>query len=92
MIDVNRETLLRLKQAAKRLPGNVHISTVYRWIKLGVNGGTKLEAVKMGGQLYTSEEAMQRFGNALTTPEGETDVRPDPRTTAAEAELARLGM
>jgi hypothetical protein len=67
MIDVKSEKLLRLeavsrikwlpKQSTKRLA----FSTVYRWATRGVRGGIKLETVRIGSALHTSEEAVERF-------------------------------
>jgi hypothetical protein len=99
MIDLSSETLLTLAQAARlRPPGRrgrpTHVSTIYRWIARGVRGH-KLQAIRLGGALFTSREALQRFAEQLTLgPDG--PPRPptgaDKRRVAAAAdeELTRL--
>ena len=72
MIDLNEEHLISIAEAARlRPPGRsgrpTHASTVYRWIGGGVRG-IKLEAVRLGGSLYTSREAIQRFAERLSAP------------------------
>src|SRR5437868_2812792 len=63
MIDLQSEQLLTLTQAARMRPLGrqgrpTHLSTVYRWISRGVRGH-RLEAIRLGGSLYTSREAVQ---------------------------------
>jgi hypothetical protein len=70
MIDIHRERILTPAQAARvRPPGRkgrpTNVATVYRWIKKGVRG-VKLEGIRIGGSLYTSQEALQRFAERLT--------------------------
>jgi Protein of unknown function (DUF1580) len=60
MIDIATERLLSFTQAAKALPGRVHLSTIHRW-RLGGVRGIKLESVLIGGKRLTSAEALQRF-------------------------------
>ena len=66
MIDFQNERLLTLKQAANMLPPfggrPVHPSTLWRWCSKGLNS-VKLEFVKVGGRMCTSEEALNRFLN-----------------------------
>ncbi len=103
MIDISSERLLTLAQAARiRPPGRrgrpTHPSTVYRWIAQGLKSH-KLEAIRLGGTLYTSAEALQRFAERLTSgadgngpqpPGACVSPRSPPATTAAE--LDRLGL
>lgn len=103
MIDISTERLVTLAQAARiRPPGRrgrpTHPSTVYRWISRGVKG-QKLEAVRLGGTLYTSAEALQRFADRLTSAAPSEGEGPDmtsrgPRSppTAAQEALSRLGL
>jgi len=65
MIDPNTEHLITLKQAARQLPGNVHLSTLHRWRMRGVKG-VKLETLMIGGRRYTSVEALSRFFERTT--------------------------
>lgn len=92
MIDINREELLTLAQAARRIPSRtgkgLHVSTVGRWALKGLRG-VKLETIQVGGTKYTSKEAVQRFFDALTRL---TEKRRDQgeRLDKVEAELGRM--
>lgn len=71
IIDLNHETLLSVAEVPRRLPSRpggrrVHISAVYRWIRRGVRG-VRLEAIRVGGTMYTSVEALERFAQRLST-------------------------
>lgn len=65
MIEIAAEQLLSLKDAARRLPGRLHYSTIFRWATTGTRYG-RLETVVIGGQRYTSIEALQRFAESST--------------------------
>jgi hypothetical protein len=72
MIDITRETLLTLAQAADELPRRrrgkkTHLSTLYRWATAGCRG-VRLETLQIGATRCTSREALQRFFEALTAP------------------------
>ncbi|MDM4014695.1 DUF1580 domain-containing protein [Roseiconus lacunae] len=54
------EARSEIKQATGRRPDK---TTVYRWVNRGV-GGTKLEAVRLGGVIITSRQAITRFIDA----------------------------
>ncbi len=69
MIDIATESLIPLREAPRRLPPRptgkrVHISACYRWVSRGVRG-IRLEAIRVGGTMYTSLEALQRFADRL---------------------------
>jgi hypothetical protein len=92
VIDLSTETLISLTQAARlRPPGRngrpAHVSTIYRWITSGMSG-IRLEAIRIGGSLYTSVEALQRFADRLTSGTA-TSQRVDVRV---ESELDRIGI
>jgi hypothetical protein len=98
MIDVSTEQLLTLAQAAQLRPAGrrgrpTHTSTVYRWISRGLRGH-RLEAIRLGGALYTSREALQRFAELLTAGSpGHLTGRGRRRAAdAADEELTRLGL
>ena len=65
MINPSTEHLITLKQAARQLPGNVHLSTLHRWRLRGVKG-VKLDTLMLGGRRYTSVEALYRFFERTT--------------------------
>jgi hypothetical protein len=64
------EELFALRDAAKFLPlrrcgKQAHPVTLTRWAARGLRG-VKLEVLRIGGTLYTTKEALQRFFEALT--------------------------
>jgi hypothetical protein len=70
MIDTATENLVPLRDIPKRLPfrangKRLHISAVYRWTTCGVRG-VMLETVRIGGQLFSSTEAIQIFAERLS--------------------------
>jgi hypothetical protein len=72
VIDIHDDQLLTPAQAASLRPSGrrgrpTHPSTIYRWMKFGVRG-VRLDSVRIGGSLYTSREAFQRFADQLTNP------------------------
>jgi hypothetical protein len=86
MIDIRRETLLTFMRATSLLPRRrrgrkCHVSTLYRWSTVGVRG-VVLESIQVGGTRCTSEEALQRFFEALSGVEpnvvGGTDAARGP--------------
>jgi hypothetical protein len=68
MISENSEKLISLKQASRLVPtfdGNtVHAGSVWRWSRKGIHG-VRLEYVRCGRRIATSEAAMRRFFDAL---------------------------
>lgn len=64
MLNIQSETLLQLREVPtwtdENLGRRVHISTVFRWRQRGARG-VKLETVLIGGNRYTSVEALHRF-------------------------------
>lgn len=74
MIDNSGETMRLLKRAAKRIPGNPHFTTVFRWTKKGVRG-VRLEATRVGGRWYTSDEAVDRFLARLNADSKSNDTK-----------------
>jgi len=101
MIDLSKETLVSIGQAARKLSTDDHIvnpSTVWRWMTSGcqsrAGGVVKLDAAKVGGRWYTSDRALQEFAEALTGsgPDGEdapAEARsPKPRPASARRRAA----
>lgn len=89
MIDVSREELIPIRLVPRRLPPrpsgrSVHVSAVYRWVQRGVRG-VRLDAIRIGGTTYTSQEALQRFG----TTAGASIPAPPPTTVARSAQIDR---
>jgi len=70
MIDINKEKLISLSNAAEQLPARrngkkPHPSTLYRWATNGLRGVT-LEVLRVGSTTCTSLPALQRFLTKLT--------------------------
>lgn len=58
MVDFAKETVIDVQRLAKRL--DVSADTVRRWMRQG------LEKTKLGGRVYTSLEAVNRFSQPTT--------------------------
>ncbi|MEW4565771.1 DUF1580 domain-containing protein [Bremerella sp. JC770] len=85
-IDVKQESLLSFSALAGSLPSRregrpVHVSTIYRWHAIGLQGVT-LEAVRVGGGWCTSWEAFARFCDRLTALE---EGSPQHRARSAQS-------
>jgi len=79
---------------ARRKGRKLHSSTVFRWIGRGVRG-VKLEAVRVGGTLCTTEAALARFFQLLAEPQPRRDVlTTSSRELCAkiDAELDKAGL
>ncbi len=109
-IDLQAEELLSLTDAAKALPPidgkRPHVSTIWRWVRRGVRG-IRLEHVRLGHRVCTSQEALARFAQRLADADDRAVGRPvgrlqtKPTRTAAkrqravesaENELTQLGI
>lgn len=89
-IDIENERVIPIREAPKHIPGRPNVSTAYRWMTDGVkvsgtNERVRLETVKVGGQRFTSIEAIQRF-IARTTRN--SPGAPAPRPTSRQREAA----
>ena len=94
MIDLRTERLITLTEAAKILPRKPCVATLWRWRNAGVRG-RRLESVVVGGRIYTSAEALQRFalasGSPAPAPRDTTHAR-EKRQRAVERELQAAGL
>jgi hypothetical protein len=63
------ENIITIGQATRLVPSRtgkrLHISTIHRWIAVGVRG-VRLESIMVGGVRMTSVEALQRFSDRLS--------------------------
>jgi len=94
MIDLKTETLLTLSQAAALLPGRPSTASLWRWRKKGARG-RRLESLVLGGKVFTSVEALQRFAEQQGGSEGLIIRSPMQRERAirkAEKELRNHGI
>ena len=98
-IDPLSDELLTLPQAAAILPrrregSKVSASTLWRWYTRG-SRGVRLEIVKVGGQTYTSREALRAFIEARslagTAPVPQAPA-PSTRSRRAMEKLKAMGM
>lgn len=77
------ETLLTLRQAARRFPGGhpdhpgrgLHVNTLRRWARDGI-AGVRLRTVSRGGRVYTSIEELARFDAAVARARERLKVAP----------------
>lgn len=84
----------RLNWIPRRRRGRkLHYSTVNRWFRRGVRG-VHLEAIRTGGTLCTSEQALARFFQQLATKDESEPVKGgDHRVSAAtQRELEAHGL
>lgn len=92
-IDLSSETVIPLRDGAKHCPGRPHISTFYRWMQRSQN---PLETIKVGGRIYTSVEAIQRFAERCSNPGVATNVRTSKQRQReiqhATTELTKVGI
>ena len=95
MIDVAKEKLLNLPQATALFPDRPSVATLWRWRTKGVHGRT-LESVRIGGKIYTSVEAIQRFaqqhGGDSAEPPGRTPAARERAIAKADQELTKAGV
>jgi hypothetical protein len=67
-IDITKDKLISLKDAAKLFPkaggGHIHSKTVKNWITHGYQG-IKLEGAQVGSKFYTTTDALRRFSEQL---------------------------
>jgi hypothetical protein len=99
LISVNEARTLRLLRRAGRRNQPVGLEVIRRWCRDGVRGAkgsrVRLEHVKIGKKLYTSEPAVGRFVMRLNeespVPLREVDAA-GLAHSRAEAELAAAGI
>jgi len=98
MIDLETETLILPADVCRMFPGRkgkgISRSTVWRWMLRG-RRGHKLESLIIGGQRYTTREAVCRFVAACNHGRNGQSVRTqryeDRRAQLVERELQAEG-
>ena len=97
-MSLSKEKQITLRDAAKITPKPIHPSAPWRWMRRGVlaRNGERiyLEGIRVGGKLFTSEEAMQRFFVAVTEADDEhfreSHSSPSASCTPSESRRAYL--
>lgn len=86
------EEKIDLTQAAKRCPGRPSCSALWRWCRRGIRARSGervcLEHVRVGGRLYTSHAACERFFVSVTAADAE-HFRVDTAAPLAAGSLVR---
>lgn len=85
-IDIETERCISINDAPKYFPGRPNVSSIYRWLGKGIRGA-RLETIVVGGQRFTSVEAIQRFIER-TTANSPGASAPVPRPTSRQREAA----
>ena len=95
------EDLLTLRQAAQLIPSRsgrpIDVSSIWRWTLRGIKG-KRLESVSLGGQKYTSRQALARFVSAInpsmeaTAPAARTHAQRASGSVRAGEQLTRAGI
>ncbi|MDA0661090.1 MAG: DUF1580 domain-containing protein [Planctomycetota bacterium] len=91
------EQMVALQDVPATLPKRggrpIHLSTIYRWVHRGCRG-RKLEVAQIGGQIFTTHEALNRFfsPNSETASQPKVDVGSSAAILRAERELAAFGI
>ena len=101
VIRISLEKLLTPAQAARHCrPSDARPlapSTIWRWHKKGISG-VRLETICIGGNRYTSVEALQRFFDAVTLARSTQDAPQEPnaesgtRSAATKKRLHEAGL
>ena len=87
------ENLCLLSEAAAKIPTRPNVSTVWRHNK-GIKG-IRLETIRIGGTIYTSDEAIARFLETINDPPPRSPPAPAAkllRPWRAERILKRSGV
>lgn len=100
--EISNDDLVSFNVARSWLPRSfgrkISIETLYRWRHRGLQNGTRLQAVKVGGRWFTTRQWVQDFIRAgqpdLTVKESSTSIRTTSQKKRAaastERELRRL--
>jgi len=93
MIDIIGDNLISFRDVPSLLPRRpngkkLHLSVIYRWAKKGIKG-TTLEFTKVGGTMYTSTRALQKFSEQLATSSNHTNTCLPQLARTRQAEINR---
>lgn len=88
MSNLLSETLVTAAEATKIFPTRPSPATVWRWMTRGTRG-LHLESVVVGGQRYTSREAIARFLERLADTDTTIKQIPEPRSKRERRESVK---
>lgn len=78
-IDIQTEQVVGLAEASRIIPPRngrrVAVSTLWRWCRKGI-GGVRLEYIRLGRNIATSTEALNRFFRALARNDSDNAAPP----------------
>ena len=94
MPENNGSTHITLSEAAKRSPGRPSSCAVWRWCRTGIKARTgdriRLEHIRAGGRLFTSEAALEAFFARVAEADREHFAdRPAPPKSATSKQRKR---
>lgn len=84
MIDFANEEPIAITQAPSHIPGRPALSTIWRWLQVGVRG-RKLESAMAGGRRFTSKQAILRFLASSDSEQPRASVSPSQRRRQSDA-------
>jgi hypothetical protein len=92
------ESVITLAEAARRLPGCPHVSTLHRWRTRGLRG-VRLRTSKIGGKRMVALRALEEFCAAVTAASDgkrqqatHNSKRREREIAKVEGELTKLGI
>lgn len=100
-IDVANDDLIALDSVAKRFPNAKgkprSLKSIIRWVLSGVKGikggePVKLDAKRVGGTWYTTEDAIRRFSDATTSQATQAALPETRRSPAVKSARYRRAM
>lgn len=91
-IELGKEKLVPLAEAARLIPGRPSIVSIWRWRKVGIRGH-RLECVQIGGRIFTTKNAVEAFIKATTesNPTAPVVITTKRRRRLAEADRILAG-
>ena len=89
MIDIKKDELLTLHDATKHVPGNPHVSTIFRW-----TADKKLDSIKVGGRRFTCVRSIDEFIDKCSgqKPQSTPTRQRSAQVANAERDLAADGI
>lgn len=93
-IDLSRDKLIPLAEAAAALPSRPSATALWRWWKKGVavpGGRVKLETMRIGRRRFTTREAFRRFVESMNADTVPADAEPN-RAATTDAKLKAAGV